>query len=429
MLKYNFLLCILLLASLMAGCKKKKEQLVDTFDGIRYNKVDITNTVGFYTKASTVASGFGAGNYDVYKIYRILDNGSVQELQYFKNDQPYKKESFFQKAFDVSKDYFFLISSYGGASIRKSDGALKEFSGVNIYGTSYQQGALNQVYVIQDRKIKKINILSSEQVNVETIVDEGYSAIVNDFAVDPSGNIIYIGYASDHTPFFKLRRSDNTTSNLVYSDNRINFLWSGYNDSLYCITSPLNLGNGNFNDIWKVTPTNPYQIQTYHQNNYVTTNYLDKGQLKRIRNKSKVLAYYTYGIACGKCGNAEVVEIYTPNHSRNRFKLIDFSISKMTDYTTSDNYLYLAGTNNSGQKVIVKVDTDTRTYTTVYNNSNIEISLLRVDKNENIYFVGLRLNDGKNVLMRYDSQGNTILLDDQLVGLMQDSFTFLGGWQ
>jgi hypothetical protein len=399
----------------LLSCKKKSKEVEEIPKD--FNNIDVSGAIGFCSKYI----------YNAGKTYKIMEDGSMIPIQFYKDGTKAQFVYSGIRILDCSQSHLIMVvDNQKSYLINKSSGQAELINNFNIDADSdsektiFQSDASNALYILtEDNKVYKIQDLFASPLNAVIVTPET-DQVVN-FAVDKSGNLLYSGRDLNGNRIHRLRRTNGNIENITGNHIFYSLVWLGFNDSLYY--APLQ--NATLRNISRLDiNTTPASLKRYYSGNDDYYNfYSNNPKSRRIKNKSRIIVSLEYLNSTDS--PYYFSEIYNPTHTSNYFALSEFSLTKVYYYACSDDYLYVAGSNNSGQKKIVKMDVDTHVSNAIYTNTDILISYINIDRNSNVYFVGTIISNNSKVVGRIDNTGITKIIDEDNTPYQSPTISFL----
>jgi hypothetical protein len=359
-----------------------------------------------------------AGDTTVNKLFKITDNGYVQEIEYNYEDEngnPITSNEVLtpKSIFVLNTDY--LIVSFFGSNylVNSSTGACYAYTNdlpypdqnEKFYNGEYIASDNNgNIYFINSNggpgSVKKLSV--SDPNNISIVTASVSSDTVRLFGVDKDGNIAYEGKDSGNNGVLRYRNNTGSLQVLPGSTNlSFTTFWTGLNGKLYYY----NLSN---TGTYIKEIASPFSISDYGNNGWVGVGFnpsIGIAGLLTIKNKNLIIGYNQSG----------AVELY--NETQNNATAIPYSgfnLASSKFGIASDDYYYLAGTSTgSPTAVLLRIDPSDNTYTTLIN-GQYDIYKMSVGNDEVITFNAIRMADGAIVIGQISSSGVIEILDQTL---------------
>jgi len=351
------------------------------------------------------------GNDDLYK---ITDNGKVEEVTYYDEEDSVYTETMTPSSIYVLNDKFFIVRySVGNYLVNSETGACYKYT--NDMPAVYGQGTLfsgehigndstGNIYFISQgvrggsqfySEIKKLSVANIENVSIATVSAPNH--FVHSYGVDKNGNIAY--RARDGQDSYVMRYRKNNGGYEIITDELMD-IWSGFNGYLYYWTIGYN-----YPKIFEVAG-DPFTIREYSDVYSSWPN--NTGSILKVKNKKRI-------IITGRYSYKYVYELY--NETTNQANVIPYStfnLDSVTRDSSSDNYYYLIGISTGTPKnVLVKIDPTNNNYTTLLD-GGYDVYKLIVSPDDIVTFNALRMFDGAIVIGEISATGVIKILDTTL---------------
>ena len=330
--------------------------------------LDLSNAKSLYISGGSGTSAnkadgisASASGPDHKKIFKITDDGYVEEVKYLDADK--KEISIWNEPCVIEKindDYIFVGFGYGGFSpnvgwdtvssyiIRKLDGAafdMKNTGTATIHdensetwknASNFHTDKNNNMYYISCdqnffHKIVRVDlsgIASLAGTTVSPSTDDIYC-----FDVDKDGNIIYYGYSVlvSNNKFKRIRKSNGGIKNISVRND----YWIGLDGCIYYNTNEGQVkvsidAEGNLSESSYGTNTDLF---FFPHSSY------------KLDLKNRIIIVY----------DGYINEVYNPSANPRRVSLAGISLEKIFAANSTENFYYIAGADNSGNTILIKV--------------------------------------------------------------------------
>jgi len=381
----------------------------------KMNIVGATNL--FIAPVSTTRSVREAGDTSANKLFKITEDGYVQEVTYTYEDEDgnpvTSTETLSPSSIIVLTTEYLIIgfgynnnylvnSNTGACYLYTNDLPYPDQNKNGYWGEYIGSDNIGNIYFIANSAVKKLSVTNINNVSLATISATNDS--VSCFGVDKEGNIAYEGRDASNNGVLRYRKNSGGYEVLP---GQVNFsfttFWTGFNGKLYYFNQ------SNPDSRIKQLNANPYEAANYGSNDLLgSMGSIGFGNLLKIKNKERI-------IMVGGAGGHECYEVY--NSTTNNAKAIAYSTFGMASVKfgiASDSYYYLAGTSTgTPQSVLVKINPEDNVYETLLA-GGYDIYKMTVGNDEVITFNALRMIDGAIIIGQISSTGEIDVLDQSL---------------
>ena len=377
--------------------------------------LDIQNAKSLYISggsgtSSNKAAGINASTSGsvTKKIFKITDEDHIEELKYLDAN---KKEITITNQpaaiCSVNSDYIFVgfgNNSYfsTGYLVRKSDGAVFDMKNAGmpflnnmgwINAPFFHTDKKNNMYYIIDeissvpRKIIRVNL--SGEVSLASVTVSPSTDSVTWFEVDKDGNIIYEGRSINTSKdFLRIRKNTGGLKNIS-----ANSYWIGLDDCIYIRDS---------SHIKKITIDAEDNV-TENDYGILDNSYFYRWGSYKLNFKTRIIII---------CGNS-ISEVYNPSSSPRTITLTGLTLNIVTDVKSTENFYYIAGKDNSGNTILIKVNPENDSWTNLLPDNNYELYTFTASETDGITFNALRLSDGKKIIGKVGINGGGVTVIDE----------------
>ncbi len=327
---------------------------------------------------------------------------------------------------NLNDDFFTATYQFNGNGntqtylVRKSDGAV--FSGEKIFSRYFsssdrsdlivqEDGAGNIYYNYQTSgggnsivELIKLNVS-----NPQSLTTERYSASGDDislFVVDKNANILYAGKDANQKAITRYRNNSSGFTNLNASSSM--FFTDATKENMYTIRT--SFSGVEKNTIYKLnTQTSAFELSPD------TSGILHIKKSCTVKGQNKVLLYgvdwnFNNDYIFEFTGSNPIATAKIPTSSLGLLGYPSGNILPVESIIASYMNYYILGNDNSFNKVLIKVDGATHSYTKLVLSSDYDIQQLVIGKNDELMFYGIRMSDGNKVLARINISGNIEVL-------------------
>ncbi len=423
-LKYSIILLSVLIYT--AGCKKHDDNNNPNNDNNNNNNnnqkiltsmnIGDAKTLFILNPSAQMKLLEGAS---VNKLYKVTEEGLVVEVTLTDDDGNSLTNVVSPKFIcNLSDDYFtvtFMGDQYTSSQIngtflvRKSDGAV--FKGDNLPmqapgvlpGTYenircrrdlfLQYDKFGNIYYYNNQKIMKLTITDPDNPTISLY--SAYGDQAGDYCIDKEGNMLYSGENGSGPHKYR-----SVVDGFRFIE-ACSSLWTDFSDTIYFKT--------NFSQypyIYKIIPS-PFEVKVYgdtlFQSEYIA-------QLVKIKNKNTIIsATHSWQ------GQGNIQELYNNERVLKKTPFSYYGIYNLKKMIASDNYYYIASTDESYNSKLLKIDPTDNTYVNLLTTGQYDIFDIVVSSTDEIQFYAIRLLDGNPVLCKIGS-GGTVEEISQLNG-------------
>lgn len=300
-------------------------------------------------------------------------------------------------------DYFYLVNKQTGRCYRSPEGILSDDFMCNnrCYVSSVPQEELflkdasGNVYFVNTSGVttsplKKMNLSDINAItvtNASAINDNlDYNAVP---AVAANGDVAYYGKDGQGTSICRYVSASGQIANipLGWTD-----FWTGYDGNIYCFNR---FDDGTY--VAKVVFENGVVGFEKYGSTAVTESplaqyYVGSGNHGRVylKNKNKIVQVCTNGLS----------EVYNSRTNATAYVSYEsLGLKTIKLYSYSEKYIYLYGTDNENNSVLVKVDPQDGNYTSeVIARNQYDFETISVGANDTISFSGLKMANGSYIV-------------------------------
>lgn len=390
----------------------------DDYGNPDFAKIDITRATNlFVAPASGSRTARDAGGPD--KLFKVTESGAVEEVKYLDKDGEEVSVTYPPSAiYNVDDDYTIIVFNYNsGYLVRKSDGAV--FSLANV-GQPQERGSffgyINQKVIQQDSagniyyktygyganwtpSVVKIDISNPANLTKTSYIELPNNNMVDEFILGLDGHAFY-SYQSTGGGVKRLQKAGGGFVNLPED---MSAWWIAPNGTLKYHTPPTSDPDLDMNISAKITTV----AGDFPQDSWLTTDttlsYIN------IQFENYRIEFSDRLLFIGR-GYPRIFEVENPTDTPREFAIPGITTIKLVDY--SDNYYYLAGTNN-GTPVLLKVDPATNTATPLLSDG-YDIYTMTVSADDVVTFNAERMSDGAKVIGQVSATGTVEILDATL---------------
>lgn len=292
--------------------------------------------------------------------------------------------------------------------VRKTDGAvykLKDVPSSNIKTDSY-----NNAYYIasfnygNSCRIVRVNLDLMSREIISPSTDR-----VEEFEVDDSGNLLYKGSANNYgLQVYRVMKRTGNLSNMRDANQNYPF-WKAPDGKLYYYDyyytdAPMYITKYSVKNI-NPTTGDFEDYGTFASDWGVYSSY----NLNKIAvSKSGVNYFYLVD------GDGHIDEVYnSSDNTPKKVSVSGMSITKITSINSTDNYMYIAGKDNSSNNFLVRVTPGgtSLAYDSILGNE-YEVYSFTVSEEDGITFNALRMADGKKVIGKISTSGGPVMILD-----------------
>ena len=389
--------------------------------------LDLSNAKSLYISGGSGTSAnkadgisASASGPDHKKIFKITDAGYVEEVKYLNGEKKEISILYEPCAIDkINDDYIFigfgnnLLNISSGYLVRKSDGAAFDMknagmprdrmSGKNanifskdkkksIYylsirnSKSHPSGIITELIKIN---LENIDLLSSQVVSAST-------DYVTGFDVDANGNLIYTcNLISDNMQYFtRIRKNNGGIKNIT---DRAGAYWIGLDGYIYYYGNYQNEGI----PLKKISIDNEYNIS---ETVYGFLPSSISGYKLELKNRI---------IMIDSGGSCSICEVYNPSANPRNISLTGLTLKSVTAVNSTENFYYIAGTDNSSNTILIKVNPEDDSWTNLLPDNNYEVYTFTASETDGITFNALRMSDGKKIIGKVGINGGAVTVIDE----------------
>jgi hypothetical protein len=377
----------------------------------KMNIVGATNL--FIAPVSTARSVRATRDTSVNKLFKITEDGYVQEVTYTYEDeegnQTSNSETFIPThIFNVNVNYIIICFSSEVYLVRKTDGAVfiisntyNDIPSKNVIYVTNRQAVFNDIngniYYLANNKIIKINIQ-----NPLSITKQNYSPdtdSVSGFVIDNFGNAVYFGRDASNNEVSRIRRGVGGLRNL--SSQNARFAWTGIdNTNIYFFDS----NESNTGTQIKKYLSDVNEIENFGTDMTNFSGFGGNGYILKMDNRivtCSVLQNTVYEIY----PNFDTIQGYGSGNQTLGLKSIKIAAN-------SNNFYYITGDNTSNEPVLLKIDAATDVPQTIL--TGYDIYRFTVSSEDEITFNALNMNNMRKVIGTISSTGNVGIIDETL---------------
>lgn len=397
-----------------AGCEKD-----DSGNG-KLKKLDIVNASSLFIASEVVSkSSLAKGSIDGSKLFKITDDGYVEEVEYLDDEGNEITVTYFPNAiYNVCDNYVIVVlnSDANGYLVRKNDGAVFSLAGssatnewvpipykydyatrdvisTDAQGRAYYR-AVNKDWIPE---VAKVNFDNPDNIIAQRIspTDE----YVEIFSINNEGAVIFYSYT-----FNRIITSDGSLINVPYEHPNPRF-WQGLDGEIYFLK---NVGIDSIQvvqftiDNNNLIEENYGSVIEYDFNGLYSHWFGQGGGVYKLYLQEKLFI-----IASGV-----VFEVFNP--SSQPVKVGSLGMSYIRYAAASDHYYYIAGNNEAFQPTLKKVNGNNNVAEDILTPGEYDIYNMIVTENDIVTFTGVRMSDGRRVIGEIDSAGSLSIVDEEL---------------
>jgi hypothetical protein len=380
-MKRKFVLAVALAAAaIIASCDN-----LGTINGLGTSsilaKIDIANATNLFIAPGSASRSIGRVAGDSNVLFKITDDGYVQEVQYIdENGKETRVDNAPSAIYDVNETYVIICFGYNeGYLVRKTDGAVFSLNEAGLplsifqnyaNAKTVQSDSQGNIYYTVNNPAELIKINTSDPNNLTKVAwVEGY---VWPFEVSPAGHIIY-----SVNNQARIKKANGGFINLSAS-----YFWIGLDNNIKYFAYDANLAHkictvsidANFQDTMSSIDC-PVIIQSVR--------FL-------LRFNDRIISVSNNGgLSSG------IVEIENPSNIP--CEILIPAMANIKNAVCSNDYYYLSGDNASNQPVLLKVNPKTDDVTELLPPNQYDIYKMTVDNSNVVSFNAERMSDGVKV--------------------------------
>jgi hypothetical protein len=260
------------------------------------------------------------------------------------------------------------------------------------------------------QKIIRVNLSGVDSLVGETVSPSTDNVDV--FDVDKNGNIIYSGYSTSDISksIIRIRKANGGLKNVIgggfYND------WVGLDGCIY-YQGPYQDGQWNSTTqqyenrgytIKKVTIDADYNVS---ESDYgLLSDYISRYSSYKIEIKNRIIIVTTNS-------NGNIFEVYNQSASPRSFSYAGLTLKSVTAVNSTENFYYIAGTDNSGNTILIKVNPEDDSCTNLLPDNNYEVYTFTASETDGITFNALRMSDGKKIIGKVGINGGAVTVIDE----------------
>jgi hypothetical protein len=403
---------LLLAACPMDSDSKESEKSGNT----TLSRMDIVNATNLFIAPSGSSTDRSAGENQPNKLFKITEDGYIQEVTYTYEDEEGNvvvsteilspssiivlNNNYLVVCFGYNNNYLVNVNS-GACYKYTNDLPNPDYNKIYYRGEYIESDVSGSIYFIANNIVKKLVVDDIDNVGIMTVSAPNDS--VGCFGVDQDGNIGYEGRDASGNGVLRYRKSSGGYEVLPGQVNHSGTtFWTGFNGKLYYFNY------SNTGSRIKELTSEPYAVDDYGNNN--SLGYMGNTgftNILKIKNRSCI-------IFLGGAGGSECYEVYNSINSPKAISYSTFGMASVKMGIASDDYYYLAGTTTgTPQNVLVKVNPQDNSYTTLLS-SGYDIYKMTVTDDSVIIFNALQMSDGAIIIGRISSTGELSILDKTL---------------
>jgi hypothetical protein len=363
--------------------------------------IDIANATNlFIASGSNSRSINGRAVGDTDKLFKITDDGYIQEVSYYDMEGNQTTVNYSPTAiYDVNDTYIIVCFGNDGYLVRKTDGAVFSLDNVGVPSSAGQFANFNNAKIIQNDPMGNIyyvvsskggyatdiiKIDTSNPNNLTKVIWAEGRGFIYTFNVSPATHTIY----GDSEAGGRIKKINGGLINIVYPNPQ----WIGLDDNIKYFDHVQH-------KIWTVNfDTNLQEIMS----SIDCSLSLSSADCFLLRFNDRILSI----------GGKSIYEIENPSNTPRQIAISEISTVKNVVY--SNNYYYLSGNNASNQPVLLKVDPKTDTVKMLLSPNLYDIFKMTVDNNDVVSFNAERMSDGVKVVGQVSSTGVVSILNETL---------------
>ncbi len=236
-----------------------------------------------------------------------------------------------------------------------------------------------------DGVVYKINIVS------DSITKEIYSLdgdVVSNFNVDSYGNLAYNGTDKNNNSIVKYLKATGEELSLPGSNGTQRVFYNDFDGNMNMHMPYENIEG---TDTKRINGLD-YTISDYGTASIGT--FENSASILYMENKGSVMAIF-----------GSIYEIVNEESEPRNLEITSkFNLSSITLSSASKNYYYISGLNDEYKTVLLKIDPNNDSYTTLIN-GEYDLSSMSVSKNDSVSFNALRNSDAQNVIGSISADG------------------------
>jgi len=405
----------------MGSCDKDKDKTL--------TKINISDAASlFLAPSSGGTKSLTKSETKEIRLFKITEDGDIVEVDFLDNggNKIEQRTMMPQMIWRISNsDYFMARFSYKNYLVRKSDGAVFLINvDVLTYDDSPRRagGFRNGDLIVQDanknlycmtgginnsaERVYKFDVSNPNSITSEPRTPDTENAF--HFTVSANGDIFYcqvlLTGAWGSSP--RVRKSNGGLWNVPNVSNQINS-WTGLDGKIRFLgeTTVWNQETGGYNPILKTLNIDNESVEekilddVRHIGSSSWENHI-------LRFNNRIVLLSNAG------GNVYILEIENATSTPRSIPsppMRDFKIA-----VSSNNNIYLSGTNDAAQPVLFKIDVNTGTATSLFAAGAYDIFAMTVSPNDELTFNALRMSDGRKIIGKITSSGQVQVLDESL---------------
>ena len=395
-----------------------KRQLVINFS-------DASNI--YIGKSTKSASRSSSRDITENKLFKITEDGYVQEVTFFYEVQVFDQEgklveikteqstetfvptsitklndNYLLVCFNYNDNY--LVDTKTGNGFKYPYDAPREDSSINhFYGESIQIDKVGNIYYSSNNKVLKIIISDPQNISVKQITPS-IESVWTEWSVDSYGNCAYEAQDNQGNGVIRLKKESGGYKNLPGDSNFSHTcFWQGLDGNIYYYNSS-NPGSV----IKKIDKTN-YEILDVP---FAEGDYIGGGcgfnALLKAKNKNRTILV--------EDGSAYPYfhEVFNPDTNLvTTRKASDIGLNKIKFAISSDDYYYFVGWDEAHNCKVVKVNPVSFDYEYLLSDGEYDVYNLSTS-NDSVIFNALRMSDGAIVMGKIYNDKSIEILDDKL---------------
>jgi hypothetical protein len=106
-------------------------------------------------------------------------------------------------------------------------------------------------------------------------------------------------------------------------------------------------------------------------------------------------------------GNS-ISEVYNPSANPRYVSLAGLTLNSVTAVNSTENFYYIAGTDNSSNTILIKVNPEDDSWTNLLPDNNYEVYTFTASETDGITFNALGMSDGKKIIGKVGINGGEV---------------------
>lgn len=452
--KYNFFLLFgVVFALLITACNKSD-------DGFREERkvpgkmsfLDVTNARALILGGNENNLKSAAFDFDTdgNSLFKITDDGVVQEIKYWQTDTIYVETNegvqieidsveltntiYPVHIFNADENHLIVCFNQETEEdpngyieldylVRKSDGAVFQlpygyrpetrdyfFSSMfrnEDISVLIQKDEAGYIYFVGKSDIMKLSTQDPDNINIQQVTTEhNQGEGVQNYRVNGEGDIIFNSGGSTMVRF--------KSGGLAYPEKNITPYWLGFDNNFYfSYTPPYEAGKSSMPVVEKLTMENQqlnYEFVGEVNHPVADLTYMG-GFIFRMPDINKIVVM-DFGDPMNQKGNV-IAEVYNTEKQIRAFAMSELGITDINIGICSGSYYYLSGMNGN-QPVLLKVNPSVFPHVAqpLVPEGSYDIYKMAVSSDDYVLIHALRMSDGNNVISQISPTGEITQLED-----------------